>query len=239
MTTINGTSREVYLSVCQTIAAFYEPLGFKYSPSGQHLRLKSKDNEFIFQISFSSSHFNDIDNVKFEVCANVLSHKFKKWQSQNQIGEFNKKPCEYIAGGNIGNLQEAHKYKTWNVANPATRDAMIEDIVLNINTLAMPFFESFKQLNTLIADIESKGEYFAIHDINRLATFLSYVASKETVERTFSNFLTNKASWNDYFKVLATLKLKGKLSERGYLSDLARLTLELNLDLTDKNEHTI
>jgi hypothetical protein len=239
MNTINETTREVYLSVCQTIAAYYEPLGFKYSPSGQHLRLKNKDSEFIFQISFGSSHYNSIgENVKLEVCANVLSHKFKKWQTQNQVGEFNKNPCEYFAGGNIGNLQEVHKYKTWNVADPTTRSGTIEDIILNINALALPFFESFKQINALIPYIESRGEYFAIQDINSLAEFLSYVAPKETVERTFSNFLTKRASWNDFFKVLETLKQKGKLSERDNLSNLARLTMELDLDLSQKHHST-
>jgi hypothetical protein len=57
MNSTNETTREIYLSTCQTIASFYEPLGFKYYPSGQHLRLKNKDNGFIFQISFGSSHY--------------------------------------------------------------------------------------------------------------------------------------------------------------------------------------
>jgi len=76
---INENPREVFLSACEYIASVYYPYGFIYSKSGQHLTLKQKDNEFIYKISFQSSHYNvPGENVKIDVFANVLSHKYKK-----------------------------------------------------------------------------------------------------------------------------------------------------------------
>jgi hypothetical protein len=102
-------TREVFLSTCENIANIYIPYGFKYSKSGQHLTLKQKDNEFIYKISFSSSHYNvPGKNVVITVFSNVLSHKYKKWKVENK-NELNLKNGielnEYICGGNIGNMR--------------------------------------------------------------------------------------------------------------------------------------
>lgn len=95
----NEKPRDVYLSVCKNIADYYEPYGFKYSASRQHLTLKTKGSEFIYKISFSSSHYNIADeNVTITVYANVLSHKFKKRQHESKIERCNQMPSEYIGG---------------------------------------------------------------------------------------------------------------------------------------------
>jgi hypothetical protein len=175
-------------------------------------------------------------NIAFVVCANVLSYKFKKWQTQSPIDIFKKMPSEYIAGGNIGNLQKTTHYLKWNLANFQIRDAVIEDIILNINTLAIPFFDSFKQIDLLIASIESSGEYFGISDIYHLSKFLSYVASKKLLERTFSNFLTLRESWNNYSEALNIQKQNTTQRDVTYWGSFARLTLEIELDLNLANK---
>ena len=232
----NENPREVYLSVCKSIADYYEPYGFKYSASGQHLTLKTKGSEYVFKISFSSSHYNIADeNVAITVMANVISHKFKKWQSENGNGRFNQIPSEYIGGGQIGNLQENCVWLKWNVANPLTRQKKIDDIIEYINKLAIPFFDLFSDTNLLIANIQKSGQFYGITDIYGLTEFLMYKSPKAIVERTLSNFLKSKNIENEYYEALKTLKEKGKLNGGQYWNDLATLTTELDLNLNNKN----
>lgn len=227
--------REVYLSACEDIAAYYAPYGFKYAKSQQHMTLKSKGSEFIFRISFSSSQYNVADEkVVITVSANVISHKFKKWQEENPIigGDYYF-PNEYAAGGQIGNLQEKFTWLQWNVGKPETRIDEIDNIIHHINQLAIPFFESFNNLPDLVSYIEDKGEYFGMPGPVCLANFLMYVSSKESVEKTFSKFLTNRKMWDKYDTALEDLKKNNKIKDRLYWSEIALLTKELDLNLNN------
>ncbi len=227
--------REVYLSVCKSIADYYEQYGFKYSPSGQHMTLKTKGSEFIYRISFSSSHYNIADeNVAITVSANVLSHKFKKWQSENKMSLFNKMPSEYIGGGQIGNLQENAQWLKWNVANPLTRHTEIEAIIEHINKFAIPFFNLFTDINLLIQNIKKCGDFYGIWNVVGLTEFLMYVSTKEIVEITLKKFLSVKGIWKEYVDALEKLKNNEQILGGQYWNTIAKLTLELNLDLTEK-----
>ena len=231
---VDEKPRDVYLAVCEQIASYYEPFGFKYSKSGQHLKLKQKDGEFVFQISFSSSHYNVAGvNVAVQVYANVISRKFKKWQSENIKGEFNSNPNEYICGGLIGNLQENTIYMKWNVGNKATREQEVENIIENINRLAIPYFEKFNNIPNLVAEIEERGDYWGFIKISYIAEFLLYVSTKETIERTLSNFLTKRKSWKKYHNSLIDLE-KGIQLDGTYWSQIAKLTKDLNLKLNEE-----
>lgn len=234
----NENPREVYLSVCKNIADYYEQYGFKYSASGQHITLKTKGSEFIYKISFSSSHYNIADeNVAIIVYANVLSHKFKKWQSESEIKRFNEIPNEYIAGGQIGNLQENCKWLKWNVANPLTRHTEIEAIIESINQLAIPFFNLFADLETLIGNIKENGSFYGISDTSSLTAFLLYASTKETVETTLKKFISAKGIWNEYAKAMKEIKKNGQVSGGEYWNVLAELTTELDLDLTANKDN--
>ncbi|GHV57535.1 hypothetical protein AGMMS49579_23540 [Spirochaetia bacterium] len=129
--------REVFLSVCERMASYYEPYGFKYSKSNHRLRLKH--NEFIFEIRFNSSHSNMMGKfVEVEVVVTVLSNKFKKWQKENEL--FNEITNGYMCGTTIGHLQRDSKNIIWNVGLSETREKEIENIIETINRLAIPFF---------------------------------------------------------------------------------------------------
>lgn len=231
----NEVPREVYLSVCQAIADYYAPYGFKYAKSQQHMTLKQKGSEYAFRISFSSSHYNVADhNVSVTVCANVISTKYKKWQEEHTEYMLDNyySPNEYVAGGLIGNLQENHVYLKWNVANPDTRAKETEDIINHINKLAIPFFNSFNDIPRLIEYIKQKGEYFGIFDIPRLTYFLLYVADKETVEQTYKQFLTNRQMWHKYYTAMEQLSGPGELKDKGtYWSAIALITKHLGLKI--------
>ncbi|MDR1179190.1 MAG: hypothetical protein LBK44_01690 [Spirochaetales bacterium] len=181
-------TREVYLAACEDIANIYIPYGFKYSKSGQHLTLKQKDSEFIYKISFGSSHYNvPGKNISIDVCANVLSHKYKKWKSENRT-ELNLKNeielSECICGGNIGNLRKEHKYLQWNIASLETREKEIENIIDAINKLAIPFFEHFNDVHKLKDELEHNGiNYYFSHIIEEMVDFYIYLTKKEITER--------------------------------------------------------
>lgn len=230
---IDEKPRDVYLATCEQIASYYEPFGFKYSKSGQYLRLKQKDSEFVFQISFSSSHYNVADvNVSVSVYASVISQKFKKWQSENIKGKFNSYPSEHICGGLIGNLQDKTVYMKWNVGNKATREQEIENILENINRLAIPYFDKFNNIQNLITEIEEKGNYYGFIGMYDLAEFIMYVSTKETLEKTLSNFLTQRKTWKKYHKALSDLK-NGVELDGTYWSQIAKLTKDLDLKIIE------
>ena len=228
---VDEKPRDVYLAACEQIASYYEQYGFKYSRSGQYLRLKQKDSEYEFKISFSSSHYNVADtNVAVLVYANVISQKFKKWQSENIIGQFNSNPYEYICGGLIGNLQEKAVYMQWNVGNKTTREKEIESIIENINRLAIPYFDKFSDIPGLVSEIKEKGGYYGFLGIYDLAEFLMYVSTKDTLEETFSRFLTLKKMWKKYHKALSDLD-GGVQLDGAYWDQLASLTKDLDLKI--------
>jgi hypothetical protein len=231
---VDEKPRDVYLTACKRIASYYEPFGFKYSKSSQHLRLIQKDSEFVFQISFGSSHYNVAGvNVEIKVYASVISQKFKKWQSENINGELNSNPNEYICGGLIGNLQENTIFMKWNIGNKATREQEIENIIENINCLAIPYFEKFSNVQNLVAEIEQRGDYWGFIYMSSIAKFILYVSTKETLERTLSNFLTKRKTWEKYHKALSDLENKIQL-DGTYWSQIAKLTKDLNLKLNEE-----
>ena len=189
----NENTRDVYLSTCEKIANIYLPYGFKYSKSGPHITLKQKSLEFIYKISFGSSHYNIPEkNVVIDVCANILSQKYKKWKMENKSElkfrttnwpfELN----EYIFGGTIGNLQKEHKFLSWNIGISDTREKEIENIIESINNLAIPFFNHFENTNQLIHEIEngSINYYFGVpFDVERIINFYLYLTKMDINER--------------------------------------------------------
>jgi hypothetical protein len=178
----NEDTREIYQSACENIANAYLPYGFKYSKSSRHLRLKQKNNEFIYQISFYSSHYNiPGENVALSVFANVLSHKYKNWklENKNELNIINGIVNEYICGGNIGNLRKDHKYLKWNIGKAETREKEIENIIDNINKLAIPFFQHFNNADKLKDELENNiiDYYF---DRNEIGNFYKYIMNGKT-----------------------------------------------------------
>jgi hypothetical protein len=184
----NENSREIYLSACENIANFYLPYGFKYSKSGQHLTLKQKDNEFIYKISFNSSHYNIPGvNIEISVFANILSHKYKKWKLENK-NKLNLKNDvelnEYICGGNIGNLREKRKYLKWNIGKTETREKEMENIIDNINELAIPFFHHFDDIKKLEEKIKNKIiNYYFLPDMGEIVNFYIYITGRNINEK--------------------------------------------------------
>jgi hypothetical protein len=175
----NENTREIYLSACENIANVYFPYGFKYSKSRQHLTLKQKDTEFIYKISFWSSHYNvPGENIVIAVCANILSHKYKRWKLENK-NSLNLKTKmelnEYICGGNIGNIRKDRKYLKWNIGKIETREKEIENIIDNINKLVIPFFQHFNNMDKLAHELEENIIDYYFLDKNERENFYKYI----------------------------------------------------------------
>ncbi len=220
----NEVPREVFLNVCETIAQYYEPLGFKWYKSTPKIELKK--GEFVFNINFHSSRYNIADEyVEISVGAGVSSSKLKKWEKASPYKMFNNLPKGHLGGGQIGNLQENHTWLEWNVASPDTREETVNDIIQHINTLALPFFDTF----TFVTE----GEHYGI----RRTTFLLYFFTKHDLEKSMSSFLTKRNFWDKYETVLRLLKENKEIDRKNsgtFWHDIAEEVLELGLTL-DKN----
>ncbi len=228
----NEVPREVFLNVCETIAKYYEPLGFKWCKSGPKMKLKK--GEFNFEISFSSSCYNVADaNVKVVVHASVSSSKLKKWEKASTYKLFNSFPTGVLGGGQIGNLQEKKTWLEWNVASPEKRDEIVDDIIDNINKLALPFFDKFCELEKVKNIFLSEGEHYGIRRI----TFLLYFFTKQDLEKSIGAFLTKRNFWDKYEKVLKLLKENKEIDHEDigiFWRGIAQQVIELDLVL-DRN----
>jgi hypothetical protein len=139
--------REVYLAACASIGAYLDEFfGFKYAKSGPHARRRSGD--FTFQISFQSSHHNIAgEHVSLCIYGNVLSARIKKWRESQPLLHSS---FDYVAGGQIDNLQADHCWLDWELADSRKRDEVIRDAIRAIEDLAFPYFARFEDLPSIV-----------------------------------------------------------------------------------------
>ncbi len=225
----NETPKEVFNNVCETIAKYYENLGFKWYKSQTKIQLKK--GEFTFIINFNSSRYNRADEyVEITVGASVYSSKLKKWEKESPYRMFNKNPNGSLGGGQIGNLQENNTWLQWNVAIPENRELEIKNIIENINKLAFPFFDKFSNLEKLKTTLINEGEHYHIHRTK----LLLYFFKKEDLEKSLNRFLTKRELWNKYYQILKLLKENKEINHKDigtYWYNIAQQTIELNLTL--------
>lgn len=164
--------RDVYLAACASIGAYMdESFGFKYSKSGPHARRKSGD--FTFQISFQSDRNNvPGERVGLWIHGNVLQRS------------------DYVAGGQLGNLQENHCWLDWDLADATKRDEVIRDAIRAIEELALPYFAKFEDLPSLFKLLVN--EDFPAMDIDRVVEFLMAFADQSTARLAAASFLKRR-----------------------------------------------
>jgi hypothetical protein len=164
--------RDVYRAACAFIGAYLdESFGFKYSKSGPHARRKSGD--FTFQISFQSDRNNvPGERVGLWIHANVLRRS------------------DYVAGGQLGNLQKNHCWLDWDLADAIKRDEVIRDAIRAIEELALPYFAKFEDLPSLFKLLVN--EDFPAMDIDRVVEFLMAFADQSTARLAAASFLKRR-----------------------------------------------
>lgn len=178
-------SRDVYLAACAAIAAHFEPAGYKYAKSGPHARRRS--GEFTFQIAFqSSSHNIPGQHVRLCIHGTVFSRRLEQWRERQP----NVHPSDYVAGGQIGNLQPDHCWIDWELADPAERHAAIADAIATIERLALPYFALFEEVSALC--LRLVDDDLPSMTIDRVIEFLMCFADQPSARAAATNFLRRR-----------------------------------------------
>ena len=178
--------RDVYLAACASVGSHLEEsFGFKYSKSGPHARRRSED--LTFQISFQSDRNNvPGERVGLWVHGNVSSSRIKKWRESQSLSH----PFNYVAGGQLGNLQANHCWLDWDLADATRRDEVIQDAIRAIEDLAFPYFAKFEDLPSLFELLVN--EDLPAMDIDRVLEFLMCFADQSTARLAAQNFLKRR-----------------------------------------------
>jgi|GEM_PF-1941837 len=189
------TPRDVYLAACTSIGAHLEEsFGFKFAKSGPHSRKRSGD--FTFQISFQSSHHNIAgEHVNLCVHGAVLSARIKKWREEQPF----LRSSDYVAGGQIGNLQADHCWLDWELSDSHKRDETIRDAIEVIEELAFPYFAKFEELPSLFQFLV-EGDLPGM-PIDRVVEFLICFADQPTARQAATNFLKRRPDLLQTYRV--------------------------------------
>jgi len=123
--------RDVILRACEDIAERLRPDGFSFVKSGP--KLKRIVGDRVFSILFQS----DRNNIAGQRAA-VWIH----------AGVQNAGSADWIGGGQIGNLLPEPTWMEWDFANDGSRETEIEDAVVAIRRIILPFFEQFESGTT-------------------------------------------------------------------------------------------
>jgi hypothetical protein len=177
------TTREIYLDACAQIGATLAQRAFKYAKSGPHALRAHGD--FTFRISFQSSVRNVAgQNVALWIHAIVRSKRLSLWRTTQPRSI---RADDWVAGGQIGNLQHPPHWIDFNLAEPASRPATIANASSTIEHVALPFFASFE-------DVSGLCERLVTDDVPGLDAplaleFLLCFGNKAQAEAAFHRFL--------------------------------------------------
>jgi hypothetical protein len=164
-------AREIFNQCCAEIAASLADADFQYRTS-KHSAIRMS-GDLTFEIHFQSSFRNYLvpneggDGLKRVISkliplgdlatfgsvtliehATVYSKMIKKFrESLPSIWTVN----DAVTGGQIGNLRSPAKWIQFNLANPHTRTKVVAEAAKLIDTVALPYFELFKNPAEVIA----------------------------------------------------------------------------------------
>jgi hypothetical protein len=180
------TPRDVYHAACASIGSYLrDTSGFKYAKSGPHARRRSR--EFTFQVSFQSSVHNvPGEHVNLCMHGNVSSSRIKKWRESQPLLH----SSEYVAGGQIGNLQANHCWLDWELADAGKRDEVICDAIQTIEELAFPYFARFEDIPSLFRYLVNAN--LPAMTIDCVIEFLMCFADQLTARLAAANFLKRR-----------------------------------------------
>ncbi len=99
-------------------------------------------------------------------------------------------PNDYVAGGQIGNLQANHCWLDWDLAEPITRDEVIRDAIKAIEELAFPYFAKFEDLPPLFERLVE--EELPAMTVDLVVEFLMCFADPSTARLAAANFLKRR-----------------------------------------------
>lgn len=138
--------RDVFLAACAELARRFEPHGFSYAKSGPHISRRRGD--LAFEVGFASSHYNVAGgHVALTLYAGVRSKRLRKWRLEQGSREV---ASDRVAGGMLQNLKPGTPLAMWDVADPSSRGAVLDDVEHAIREAALPYFALFEDDDALV-----------------------------------------------------------------------------------------
>ncbi|MER9895685.1 DUF4304 domain-containing protein [Mesorhizobium sp. M0119] len=185
--------KQVFIDGCEQISMGFEPIGFRFAKSGPHASCRAGD--WTFKISFQSNYLNvGGEYAELVVHASVYSKAIKEWDERSA---WPASASDWVAGGQLGNLRTPHHWRTWNIANPHTRQAEIANIVANIQTTVLPLFERFdvpRKLAEQVACSEVPGFMFPENAVR----FVLWQLGREEAEQCLRFWAQHFDDWEGF-----------------------------------------
>ena len=149
--------------------------------------MSMSSGDFKYQVSFHSSHRNVADAVvQILVHCGVFSKRIESWRSE--FPEI--VTSDSVAGGQLGNLVNPQVNSVWNIADPATRDSEIANIVSSIESVGLAYFARFEDLATLHATMLT--EDVPSMTIDRVLEYLICFTDRDSARIACINFLQRR-----------------------------------------------
>jgi len=183
---VEGT-RDVYLTSCASIAKTFEGHGFRFAKSGPHFT--RAEGDFTYRVAFQSSRHNiPGQHVRMWVHATVHSKR---------LGEFRKSHLsdnlvnDYVAGGMVHLLLPGNVAMVeWELADPKTRSATVNDVVGFIQEHVLPYFAMFSAPGQLIERLAQ--EPVPAFGIRESTEFTLCFGNKGSAQKVLTRFLRER-----------------------------------------------
>lgn len=191
---------DVYKDFCLRIAEHYEKLGFKYLKGDNILKKISNNKEWIFNINFCSSHQNvSGEYVAFSFGNSVESTGIKKWSKEQPM--FKRNPHGLLGGIHTGRAmdEDAISDAIWSISQEKEREEAFSEVVSLIDTVVIPFFESFTSPKDLIPKYSDPNSW-GLGGLTCAMKFLLCYGDKDLAKETASKFLATNPSFESKFK---------------------------------------
>lgn len=150
---------DLVISSCSAVADAFKAEGFRWAKSG--LRFSRKVGSFTHIVSFQSDSANTSGHhVAVAMHAQVKSSALEKWRDSNN---------GITDGSNVwitqvGYLSPAHEYLKWQLVDPATRIAEIDNMIETVRKLVLPAFDVCSSTESLGDRILERREIVWIPD---------------------------------------------------------------------------
>lgn len=144
--------RSVYLDACKTIALSLTPFGFRFAKTGP--RASRIVNGVTHRVQFQSDRNNLAGrHVGMLIHAGAENTALEQWLAASA---WPFRPSGMLGGGQIGNLVEPHRWWKWQLADRAARPAQITDAIRQVQSIVLPFFARFDDLDRLAHVVRSQ-----------------------------------------------------------------------------------
>lgn len=209
--------RAVYAAGCAAISLALAAAGYRYSPSG--FKCSKRSGDFTYEIQMSSSVYNVAgEHVLLSICGSAKSRRFKKWKIEAGLHN----PTDHVSSGQLGYLGAEHLYLEWDLADPATRPAVVQGAIDAIREFAFPWFAQFEDVPALCRQLIDRD--VPMFDVVCAINFLMCFAGRDAATAAGRSFLVRRPDLVETYKQelrlrrdLGPLRIRGV----GYARELA------------------